>query len=125
MAQRIEAFTIVVAAGTTSSAPSDTALDFVDGNVERLEIVVPRGHAGFTGFSIRYASQQVIPKKSGQFIVTDGETINWPIEDFPTGNQWVFRAYNTDVFDHNFYLRLLVTELGGRGNPGTRIIPIG
>lgn len=125
MAQRIEAFDVTVPAGTLSSAPLDTPLAFNDGIVERIEIVVPRGHAGFTGFAIRYAQQQVIPYRSGQFVITDNETISWPTEDYPTGNQWVFRAYNEDVFPHSFHLRLLIMETARQGNPGATIVPIG
>jgi hypothetical protein len=100
-----------VTAGTAIATPVSQALTPSEEIVTDLEIVIPTGHVGLTGIAIFYASRQVIPFDTGDWITANGDVIHWPLSDFPTGGQWVAKAYNTDVYDHSFYLRWLVNDL--------------
>lgn len=111
MAERIEAFSVSVPAGTASSAPQLTALTIDPGEVERVEIFVPSGHAGLTGFALDLGQQQIIPYDGATFIVADSDTISWPMAKYGNSGQWRLRAYNTDVYAHSFYIRFLVNEI--------------
>ena len=111
MAERIEAFTVTVPAGTPSSAPLASPTVFDPGEVERIEVFIPSGHGGLTGFALLQAHTQIIPYRGGQFIVDDDDTISWPISGFLNTGDWQFLAYNTDVNPHSFYIRYLVNEI--------------
>lgn len=125
MAERIEVFKFTIADGTLDTAPVDNDIDMADGEVERFEILIPRGHAGLTGFAFVYSGTQVIPKNSGFIVGGDSETIVWPVAGFPTGRKWVFRAFNEDLFLHSFYLRVLVNETRAPARTGAIIVPVG
>lgn len=110
MAQRIEHFAVTVPAGTAVAAPQTTTLSFNRGIVQQIEILIPPGPSGLVGFRILHSSDVVIPYDRTQWIIADNEVIKWPLENFPTGQAWALRAYNTDVFDHTLYVRLQVNE---------------
>lgn len=110
MARRIEAFDVTIAAGVLQASPATTNLVFSEGIVTNIEVLVPPGPSGLVGFAFTYGGHQVIPNTAGQFIISDGEVIDWPVEGFPTGGQWQLRAFNTDIFSHTLHLRLLVEE---------------
>jgi hypothetical protein len=110
VAQRVYQTQFTVPLGTLASAPASLALPPNEETIERLEIVVPKGHGGLTGLAIFYGPQQVIPYNVGTFIVADGVEIGWPMERLPTGKQWIAKGFNTGVFDHSFYIRLLVHD---------------
>lgn len=115
MAERIEHFTVTVAASTAQASPAAIALAFDPGTVENIEIVVPPGHNGLTGIALRVAGQQVIPHTAGAFIIANGEVIDWPLEGFLNTGDWSALAFNTDVYAHSFYLRFLVNEVAAPG----------
>lgn len=111
MADRIETPAITVPAGTLDTAPQTTALTLRDAVLERIEVRIPPGPSGLVGFAFLHSGQQVIPFVVGQWIIADNESLDWPVENYPTGNKWSVRAYNTDVYDHTLYLRLHFREL--------------
>lgn len=107
-AQRVVARKITVPAGTLSSAPLSTDVSFDQGTVTRVEIVIPDGHAGLTGLALQQAQQQIIPEDAGTWVISNDETIGWDVSDYLNNGNWQTLAYNTDVFDHSFYLRFLI-----------------
>lgn len=125
MAQRIETFDVTVTAGTAIASPQTTNLSFNIGIVERIEITVPPGPSGLVGFRIRHSSQTVIPNNPANWIITDNEKINWPLENFPVGNKWALMAYNTDVFDHTLYVRFHINETVRPTSQRATLVPIG
>lgn len=125
MATRVEAFQITIARFTLETSPTDTALNFLPGTVDQIQIMIPPGPSGRVGFAIFHSNQQVIPFADGEFIIADGEVLTWPIERFPVNRGWVVRAFNEDAFEHTLFFRLLVTDQlpgdqeGGAGAPVT------
>jgi hypothetical protein len=111
MAQRIEAYTVTVPAGTAKTAPQTTVLAARDATLERVEVRVPPGPSGLVGFAFVHSGQQVIPWRDGDYVVTDDESLDWPVEGYPTGDKWALRAYNTDIYAHDLHLRLHFREL--------------
>lgn len=110
MAQRIETFDIVTPAGTTAALPLTTAMTFDRGIVERIEVLIPPGPSGLVGFRIVHSGDVIIPRDRSKWIVADNEVIKWELEDYPTGSAWSMRTYNTDVYEHTLYVRILVRE---------------
>lgn len=124
MAQRIEIFTVTVPSGTALSTPQTTSMGMNPGIVERIEILVPPGPSGLVGFQVRHSGDTVIPHDSTKWIISDNERIDWRVEGYPEGNAWAFRAYNTDVYNHTFYLRFHVNETQRSSGDRITLVPI-
>lgn len=110
MADRIEVFEIAVPAGTAIATPQTTALSMIDGHVERIEITIPPGPSGLVGFRIIHSQQVIIPFSGNTWVIADDEKISWPISNYPVGNKWSIRAYNTDIYAHTLYFRFHILE---------------
>lgn len=123
--QRVQAFSLSVPKSTTKAAPATAALTFPDGQVVWVEIVIPTGHIGQTGVALSYGGQQVIPEDAGTWITSNGETIHWDLDDFPTGSQWQAKAFNLDrVNAHGFYFRFGIRELVAPDTQPVTVSPV-
>jgi hypothetical protein len=111
MAHRFYAPSLTVPAGTAASSPLVLDVSFAAGVVTAVQIVIPDGHAGFTGLQIAQAHQQVIPIGSGQWIIGNDDKIDWDVDDQLDNGNWQLIGYNTDIFPHTFYVRFLVNEI--------------
>lgn len=80
--------------------------------MERIEVRVPPGPSGLVGFAFVHSGQQVIPFTDGLWIVTDDESIDWSVEEYPTGDKWSLKAYNLDVYPHTLHCRFHMREVG-------------
>ena len=124
MASRVELFTVTTPAGTAITAPIVTDTFFNVGEVEQIEVLVPPGNAGLSGFQIRHSGAGVFPREDAKWIIASGESIRWATHDAPTAGRWQIRSYNTDVNDHSVYLRYLVREVGSVPLPMIDPMPI-
>jgi hypothetical protein len=111
VAERIETPVVTVPAGTLITAPQTTALSLRDAVLQRIEVVIPPGPSGLMGFAFLHSGQQIIPFNTAQWIIADDDKLSWDVDNYPTGNKWSVRAYNTDVYAHSLYLRLHFQEL--------------
>lgn len=111
MADELRVYPATFPAGTPQSSPLTINVGFPPRELATLEIVVPPGPMGYMGFAITMGGVNVIPVQSGTYIVTDDETIHWPLSGMPNSGAWQVTGYNTDVFDHTVYLRFLVNLL--------------
>jgi len=112
VAQRIEIKTITVPAGTALASPQVTALNFSQGHVIQLELRIPPGPSGLLGIQLAHSGQPIIPHDASEWLITDDEAVIWPLEGYPTPQAWTVRAYNTDVYNHTFQVRMLFNEIG-------------
>ena len=110
VANRIESASVTVAAGTPQSGPATTDVSFPDGTLQRLEIVVPDGHAGFTGIQVLASNAQMVPYTAGAFLVANGETLAFDLVGQIDTGFFQVRAYNTDIYAHTFHLRFFVLD---------------
>lgn len=108
MATEIRSFAPTIPANTPKSAPVTIPIVFPPRTVVQVDWQVPPGPAGLMGWALTIAGQPVIPRNPGAFIVTDGRTQSWPLEDFPDQGQWQLTGYNTDIYDHTVYLDFLL-----------------
>lgn len=97
-------------AGTSIAAPLSTSWPLEDAQLKRVVITVPPGHNGLTGIRVLWSGQQIIPWANNQFLVANGRTIEVNFDDYMTIMGLVVVTYNTDVFDHTFYLEATVTD---------------
>lgn len=109
MAREIRAFTLAIPPGTTANSPLVMDTPMPERRVDELQIIVPPGPSGLVGFAVLYAGVRVIPYLSDQWIITAGESINWPLEDQPTSGDWSVAGYNTGSQTHSIYFRFLLS----------------
>lgn len=107
MADRVEAFTATCGAGTAAGA--DFA--FTQGNVDRIEVEIPAGHAGLTSIIIVYGNSQVLPFTQGDVLRGDNETLGFDIDAAPTGSGWGALMTNDDVYAHSWRVRFFISEI--------------
>lgn len=118
MAERIEKFAVVAAAGASGAFQNHT---FLDGIVTRLELYVPAGHAGLTSWAFWFSDAQLLPKTAGSSIVADDEQFVWDLENAPTlssgaaGGGYRSLYSNSDVFPHTFHIQVWLVEFGESG----------
>jgi hypothetical protein len=115
--------TLVVPAGTAITAPASQAWPLEDNELANIHVTVPDGHCGLTGFRILQAQQQIVPFANSQYLVANDEKIDYPFDDEITSTGLVLEGYNTDIFQHTFYVRALVKNLPLPGeNPPAEVV---
>ena len=98
---------LTVPAGTPVSAPATFVIPMPSGHIDDVNLVVPAGHNGLTGFQLVLAGTPIIPYGGATFLVANDYDKSWPIDqDFNEG-QVVMTGFNTDIFAHTFYCRVL------------------
>lgn len=110
MATRIEAPALVVPAGTPIATPVSAPLFANRAELQEIEVLVPPGPSGLVGFSFWHSSRQIIPAVDGTWIITDNETIRWPLNKYSVQPNWSIQAYNLDVYPHTLYVRVLLDD---------------
>lgn len=95
-------------ARTAIATPLQTNISFPNGDVERVDIYIPAGHAGLTGFQLANAHQPVIPFDTGEYIIGENERLSYPLEGYGDSGSWQMFAYNLDQFNHTFYVTFLL-----------------
>lgn len=107
---RVEAFAVLVPASTPVASPALTDVSFQDGIVQWIEVDVPSGHNRLTGLQVLAAHGQAIPYTAGEFLVVSARELHYDITGFIDTGSFQANAYNTDVYDHTFYLRFGVLD---------------
>lgn len=109
-ASRVFPFTVTVPAGTAQASPLTVATTLPTGQVVRIEIDIPEGHVYQTGIFLAVAAGPYIPYGYRQWITGDGLNLGWDFAGLPDSGSWSAVVYNTDIFDHNFYLRYFILD---------------
>lgn len=113
---RVRQFTI--APNTPIATPSVQAMTFPQRQVTNIHWRVPSGPSGLMGWSLQVAGNPVIPLDPGTYIVTDDDSDDWPLENYPDQGQWQFVGYNLDIYPHTVYLQLqLAVSVGPQTTP--------
>ena len=111
MVYEIKDFTITIPAGTARSAGFTSSMAFDPRIVTQINVRVPPGPRGEVGFKIGSGGLQILPAAPGDYIVTDNEDLQYPLDDTITSGAWQLLAYNTGSYDHTlrvyFYCDLI------------------
>lgn len=120
--------TITTTAGTAIATPKKTTVAIPPAVLTDVDVLIPQGHAGQTGFRVVYSGQVIVP-----FGGADADT--WVIGNdaephfgvsFPISTGLVIQTYNTGRFDHSHYVRLKVdynAMSAGSSVPYLTIVP--
>lgn len=114
MAERVEIIPVTIAANTAIATPTTTALNIPQGIMRRIEMRWPPGPAGLVGIRVAHSTQVIIPRTGSNWLITDDESIDWPVEGLPTGNKWSVIGYNTGINPHTIYFRFHLDELAAK-----------
>ena len=100
-----------VTAGVQPSSPTFAQLPHDQGTLTELQIVVPPGHAALTGIRILVAGVIIEPWGGSDWFIAADEIITLPYGEFINANQLSVSMYNTDIFDHSFYVRAKIAAV--------------
>lgn len=118
-------YVLDVAANTFHGAPLETPIELPVLHLQRVELTVPSGHLGFTGFGIDVSGERILPfGSSSDWIVADDARLSFDF-DLEVSGKMVLSAFNQDVaYRHKFYVRLLVAEfpLPASSGPATAMV---
>lgn len=124
MAQEIRSFEVLIPKGTAVDAGWSYPMVMPTRQVDMIQIRIPPGPGGTMGFSIGSAGQPIIPYNPGEWIVTDDEVIEWPLEGQFDSGAWELFGYNVDTYDHTVYVRFLVSLVNQTAANGPVGLPV-
>jgi hypothetical protein len=107
---RVYEITFTVPAGTLPAAPFSQTWKTEDAVIADIELIVPSGHNGVTGFRVMKGDVQLLPFSRGTFLIANNYSRVFPIGTYiPTGDLKL-QGYNQGVNPHSFYVRMTVTD---------------
>ncbi len=123
MAVEIHTLAVTIPSGTTKAGALAFSLPLPPRLVDQVEVQVPPGPRGEVGWALASGGIQMYPIDTGQFVVTDNETVKWPLEQAITSGAWQLLGYNTGQFNHTLYVRFLCRPTSST-DPGAGPAPI-
>lgn len=115
MAEDIRHFTVTCPAGVLSTNATVFAITMPPRTVSRVDWRVPNGPLGLMGFLLAVKGGPVLPiAGSFTFVVANGESGFWELDNYPDSGDWQCQMYNTGVNPHSVYLTFH-TSLPERG----------
>jgi hypothetical protein len=112
MSSEVRTFTVTIPKGTPKAAPQLTHLPMPPRTITQIRVRVPPGPLGVVGFQVGQAKVQVIPNTTGQWLVTDNQTVPFKTEGYVTSGTWWFIAYNVGTFTHTLQVTFDCTLVG-------------
>lgn len=107
MAQEVWEFAVQIPANTPIAAPVTVATAFPARRVAFILWRVPHGSLGLMGWRITSAKAQIIPRAAGSWVIADGQSGTWSLENLPDSGAWELTGYNTGINPHTVYVTYL------------------
>lgn len=107
MPARVYEGDLTVPAGTPAGNPVTLVVRMPAGTLRKVTLVVPSGHSGLTGFQLRWGGTPVVPYAGAGWIVADNYTDSWQLDQEQQPGSIALAGYNTDIWPHTFYCRML------------------
>lgn len=104
MASEAREFIATIPAGTPIATPATVNITMPPRVVERIDWHIPRGALGVMGWRLTMGGVQVVPFPSTPWVITDGRSGSWQVEDLPDSGAWQVTGYNTGANPHSVYL---------------------
>jgi hypothetical protein len=106
IADRYFAQRLTVPFGTPSSAPLLVPFPVDDLILVAVDLRIPDGAVGLTGFAIEYAGRRIVPwGDDTAWIQGNNDELSFSV-NFEVGTEVVFVLYNEGAYDHAFYTRM-------------------
>lgn len=121
----VRQYTLALPAGTKTSRPILLDMRMPARVVNTIQVVVPPGCNGVVGFRILNSGLPIIPYDSDGWVITSGETIQWPVDGAITSGAWGAEGFNLGINQHAVYIRMLVRPPGQLVTPtGVALVPL-
>lgn len=121
---RYIAANVTTPAGGTIANPTTTNVVLGDLILVSIHLLIPAGHAGFTGWRVDYSGVTIVPYSNpSAWIIGDDDRQDFEV-DYEVGNTLKIVTYNTDVYDHTHYATLKVTDLAEQPAGAVRLVPV-
>ena len=111
MADEVLSFEITIPVGSSRAAPVTFQMQQPSRRVESIEVDVPSGPNGNTGFQIASSGVPVIPHNLGAWIVPNAQHFVWASAIWPSSGDWQLIAYNTGLYPHTLWVRFNVNAI--------------
>lgn len=116
---------VTVPANTPIGAPVAVTSALETNHLDRIEIDVPDGHDRNTGVRVLSNGTVIVPFNVSGWIIANDHYFTIPFDDDITVGSLVIQAYNTDVYQHTFYVRFVMrnSALAATGGVVSEQIP--
>jgi len=111
-AAEVRSFAVTIPAGTAETSPLTTDIFFPPRDVVAVRWKVPPGPSGMMGWRLTMSGGNAVIPAGGGWIIADGESATWPLDDQPDSGYWEVTGYNTGAYDHTVYLDFLLDLVG-------------
>ena len=123
MAEQVRHFLVTVPAGTAKAAPQRTQITVPVMRLLQVDWHLPPGCAGLVGFFLSMGGVQVQPLPAGTFVIGEGRSGSWHLDNAPDSGAWEVTAYNTGAQPHTVHLTLHVEPIVRAEQPPMIIEP--
>lgn len=108
---RVIATRLAVPLGTPIASALSTTLDLGFVIIDWVEVRIPSGHLGFTGFALDNADARIVPwNDRNEWLIGDNDLLHYDV-GVQASRSMTMRGYNTGAFNHTFYLRFQVSDI--------------
>lgn len=104
----VRVFDVTIPAGTPIATPLVTPTVFAPNKVLSILWRFPSGCNGQVGIAIGARTVPVLPDIPGKYLVHNGDTVGYDVEDFPTTGDWSVIGYNLGAFPHTVHVEFKV-----------------
>lgn len=111
MATRFYFVSVAVPAGTPQTAPVVQPVLLEDNQLDQVQVIIPDGHDGTTGLQVQWNGTTIVPYNTGAYLVGNNEEPVFPYGSEVTESGLQIAAFNTDVYEHSFFLRFQISDL--------------
>jgi len=118
---RVYQFQVTTPPSTEIATPLSTAWPLDDGSLISVNLIIPPGHNGLTGFRILMAEQEILPWGSSGWIIGNDRNVNYPVNTEISGTELAIQTYNTDIWQHTHYLEAVLDPLGAVSATSTTV----
>lgn len=124
LSTRIIATRLAVPFGTAIASAVSTSINLGFVIIDWVEVRIPSGHLGFTGFALDNGGVRLVPWNNlSEWLIGDNDLLHYDL-GIEASATMVMRGYNTGSFDHTFYLRFQVSDVPiPTGNTRQLIVP--
>lgn len=110
--------------GTDPATPQVTELAFPLKIMREVQLTIPSGHVGVTGFALQVAEAIILPWESGsQWIVGDDDRFVFEINVEVNAGVNVL-TYNLGFYDHTHYVRFRLDDLPAPAGTPASFVPL-
>lgn len=123
ISHEVRTFQVTIPPSTIPTAPFIQDVSFPPRRVNAIRWKVPRGAVGLMGWRLTSGGAQVVPANAGGWIIADGESDRWDLEELPDGGKWDLTGYNLGNQPHSVWLTFHLSYIRPVQAPVTLLPP--